>query len=184
MQCNDSGRSASTMQSRSSIEGAVTTLLLIVVCGLLANQAAARSEADDASYLSDVRVEMRDGVELSADIWLPKESGPHPAILLRTPYTKQAGFLSPDYLGKYFAAEGYAVVVQDVRGKGLSDGDYRDGHQEPNDGYDSIEWIATQDWSNGRVCMMGLSYLGWVQWLAVKAQPVAPELYRSHRRAR
>ena len=150
---------------------------LVVLDGVLRDylQSAASSTIGDepggVDLLSDVRVPMRDGVELSADIWMPQGSGPHSSILVRTPYTKQASFLAPDYLGEYFAARGYALVVQDVRGKGLSDGVFRDGHQEPEDGYDSIEWIAAQEWSNGRVCMMGLSYLGWVQWLAVKAQP-------------
>ena len=141
-----------------------------MVVGLISS-AMAQDNTEASATLVDARAAMRDGVELSADIWLPQGSDEHPAILVRTPYTKQAGFLKPSFLGQYFADRGYAVVVQDVRGKGLSDGVFRDMEQESADGYDSVEWVAAQPWSNGRVCMMGLSYLGSVQWMAAKALP-------------
>lgn len=121
-------------------------------------------------YESNLRIPLRDGVELSADLWRPPADIQYPTILVRTPYTKEA-ILGDLQIGEYFAHRGYAVVVQDVRGKGESGGEFADLPQESNDGYDTIEWIAEQEWSDGNVCMMGLSYLGVVQWLAAKAQP-------------
>ena len=116
---------------------------------------------------------MRDGIELSSDIWFPQEQGAHPAILVRTPYLKTMSFgdFNIPGLASYFARNGYVVVVQDTRGRGDSDGSFGFFFEDEKDGYDSIEWIAEQPWSNGRVCMMGVSYLGTVQWLAAKARP-------------
>ncbi|MEE4350184.1 MAG: CocE/NonD family hydrolase [Pacificimonas sp.] len=129
-----------------------------------ADQGAAAPAADEPVAL---RVPLRDGVELAADLWLPADQpGPFPSILVRTPYGKSHGFLARSELGKYYSERGYAVVLQDVRGKGESGGTFNDFSQEGADGFDTIEWIADQPWSNARVCMMGLSYLGTVQWLA------------------
>jgi len=111
---------------------------------------------------------MRDGVELSADIWLPKVKNKYPAILIRTPYVKargrQLGFV------KKLVSNGYVVVLQDVRGRGDSDGIFLTG-DEGEDGFDSIAWIATQPWSNGDICTMGGSYLAAVQWAAARNKP-------------
>ncbi len=71
----------------------------------------------------------------------------------------------------YFAERGYAVVMQDVRGRGDSDGDFDFFFQEGEDGYDTIEWMAAQPWSNGDVCTAGVSYLGTDQWLAAREHP-------------
>jgi putative CocE/NonD family hydrolase len=90
--------------------------------------------------------------------------------VIRTPYGKQ----NPLYTGPawYLARHGYAVVVQDVRGRGDSDGEfYPFFNNEGPDGYDTIEWVAGQPWSNGRVGMMGGSYAGWVQWCAAALRP-------------
>ena len=120
-----------------------------------------------------IAVPMRDGVQLSADIWMPSESGPHPAILVRTPYGKTNDFdgSNLESLGPTYARHGYVFVLQDVRGRGDSDGDFDFFFQEGRDGFDSVEWIAKQPWSNGRVGMLGLSYLGTVQWLAASTHP-------------
>lgn len=129
------------------------------------------SAAMPIRQLFDVRTAMRDGVELSADVWLPEAGGKYPVILLRTPYTKtmpEAKF--PDW-GAYFAARGYAFAVQDVRGRGDSDGKFNFFFQESSDGYDSVEALASQPWSNGRVCMIGVSYWGTTQWLAARERP-------------
>ncbi len=122
----------------------------------------------------DTRVPMRDGVELSADIRLPNDTDRHPALLIRTPYINS---LNPApsidimaALNRYVEA-GYALIYQDVRGRGDSDGEFDFYHNEAADGFDTIEWIARQPWSNGDVCMLGVSYLGAVQWLAAKEQP-------------
>src|SRR5688572_23385654 len=124
---------------------------------------------DAIKRMFDVRLPMRDGVELSADIWLPQEKGKHPLILMRTPYQK----VSPEFptLARFFAERGYAFAVQDVRGRGDSHGKFDYHFQEGDDGYDTVEWLAAQPWSNGRVCMMGPSYLGVAQWQAARRAP-------------
>jgi len=120
----------------------------------------------------DVRVPARDGIELSSDIWLPATKERYPTILIRTPYIKSLRRITPPNrdIANIFAKQGYAVVYQDVRGRGDSDGKFREGG-EGRDGYDTIEWIAKQSWSNGDVCMMGLSYLGMTQWTAAGEVP-------------
>src|SRR2546426_686979 len=118
-----------------------------------------------------VMMPMRDGVRLAADVWRPAAPGKYPVILIRLPYMKTAGFLNADRLGSYFATRGYAVVVQDVRGRGDSEGEFRFFFADAADGYDSIEWLAGQPWSDGRVGMMGVSYLASVQWLAARERP-------------
>jgi putative CocE/NonD family hydrolase len=117
---------------------------------------------------------MRDGVELSADIYLPPSGdGPWPAILQRTPYdnTLGAGIHSWPAIGAYYAARGYVLVSQDVRGRGDSDGAWEPFVNEGPDGYDTIEWVAAQPWCDGKVGFMGVSYGGWVQWAAAREQP-------------
>ena len=121
--------------------------------------------------LFDVRIPMRDGVETSADIWLPLEEGSYPVILMRTPYLKTRALLENPQFGRYFAGRGYVWAVQDVRGRGDSDGEYGFYAADRLDGYDTIEWLARQPWSNGKVGMMGVSYLGAVQWLAAREKP-------------
>lgn len=117
----------------------------------------------------DVRVPMRDGVELSTDVWLPDADGRFPAILIRSPYLKATMF--GRYGMEYFVRHGYAVVLQDTRGRGDSDGEFHFYFGEGEDGYDTIEWIAQQPWSNGDVGTSGGSYLGTVQWLAARERP-------------
>lgn len=117
----------------------------------------------------DARVAMRDGVELSADVYLPAAAGAYPAILERTPYDNA----NPDLVetAGFFASHGYAFVAQDVRGRGDSDGLFVPFEREAEDGYDTIEWIAEQPWCNGTVAMMGASYAAFVQWVAAREQP-------------
>ena len=117
----------------------------------------------------DVRVPMRDGTQLSADVYRPATPGHYPVVLLRTPYLKNGdGALAT---GQYFAQRGYALVWQDVRGRGDSDGAFVPYRNEGRDGYDTIEWCAAQPWSNGNVGTMGGSYLGRIQWLAALEHP-------------
>lgn len=118
----------------------------------------------------DVRINLRDGIALSANIWLPKGQGAWPAILLRTPYSNDPSEYERLNLQAY-VDEGYAVIYQLVRGVAPSEGAFGFFHCEGKDGYDSIEWIAAQDWCNGKVAMDGGSYLGTVQWLAAREQP-------------
>ncbi|HUZ55142.1 MAG TPA: CocE/NonD family hydrolase [Streptosporangiaceae bacterium] len=120
--------------------------------------------------LFDVQVPMADGVSLSTDVVLPAAgAGPWPAILIRTPYSK----VNDRILGwaDFFADYGYAVVAQDVRGRGDSDGVWEPWISEFGDGYDAVEWIAAQPWCTGKVGMLGGSYEGWVQWAAASRHP-------------
>jgi putative CocE/NonD family hydrolase len=112
---------------------------------------------------------MRDGVVLRADILRPEGAGPFPAILLRTPYGKESEWR--DSFAIRAARSGYVVVAQDVRGRYASDGVFRPYHQEGEDGYDTVEWVASLPYVNGRVGMAGLSYPGAVQWLAAMEKP-------------
>lgn len=114
---------------------------------------------------------MRDGVKLISDIWLPQEDGNYPVIMIRTPYGRSAAYMNYTGMGDYFARKGYVFMVQDVRGKGDSQGSFNFLFQEGQDGYDSIEWAANQSWSNGKVGMMGFSYMGADQWLAAREKP-------------
>ena len=117
----------------------------------------------------DVRVPMRDGVTLSADVYRPRGSARVPIILVRTPYDN--GTAPNVAAGKRWAERGYAYVIQDVRGRGESDGTFYPLVTEADDGYDTIEWLAKQPWSDGKVGMMGGSYLGWVQVYAAIRKP-------------
>jgi putative CocE/NonD family hydrolase len=144
-----------------------------LVCGLvlvIALSSPAYAE-QGIKRMFDVRSAMRDGVELSSDIWLPEDAEKHPLILLRTPYMRTDPRFQYPTLARFFVEHGYAVAVQDVRGRGDSDGHFGFFFQEANDGYDTVEWMAAQPWSNGRVCTMGLSYLGTVQWLMARTKP-------------
>ncbi|WIG57932.1 MAG: X-Pro dipeptidyl-peptidase-like [Ktedonobacterales bacterium] len=121
----------------------------------------------------DQRVPMRDGVTLSADVMFPAgapENGKrYPAIVLRTPYIKANPVTYAN--ARYFAERGYVYVMMDVRGRGDSDGVWKPYVHDGRDGYDAIEWVAAQDWSNGKVGTLGGSYLGRIQWLAALEQP-------------
>jgi putative CocE/NonD family hydrolase len=115
---------------------------------------------------------MRDGVRLSTDVYLPAREGQiapgtWPTILGRTSYDKEADWLWVKPVAKYFVPRGYAVVVQDLRGRHQSEGRGQYFHvvnsREGPDGYDTVEWIASQPWSNGRVGTVGTSHGAVVQ---------------------
>jgi putative CocE/NonD family hydrolase len=111
----------------------------------------------------DVPVEMRDGVSLMTDIYLPAGSGPFPVILTRLPYGTKTEFAFQPATGHFFAENGFAYVTQNVRGCFGSEGTfsaYIDGQEIP-DAYDTIDWIVSQEWSNGIVGVMGESYHGY-----------------------
>jgi putative CocE/NonD family hydrolase len=111
-----------------------------------------------------LRVPMRDGVTLSANVYLPDAPGQFPVILVRTPYDSG----QPNYsaAGAYWASHGYVYVIEDVRGRGGSDGEFYPLVDDALDGDDSINWCAKQTWSTGKIGMLGPSYLGWVQGYA------------------
>lgn len=116
----------------------------------------------------NVMVPMRDGLSLATDVYRPeRQSGPLPVLLMRTPYGKAIRA----HLAERHTAGGYVVAIQDVRGRGDSEGTFRPLFQEPEDGYDTIEWLARQPWCTGEVGTFGGSYEGWAQWAAAKAGP-------------
>ncbi len=109
----------------------------------------------------DVKVPMRDGVNLSTDIYLPPDGGPFPTLLVRTIYDNQADWCID--MAKRAVLQGYAVVMQDCRGRFDSDGEFSPYFQEPEDGYDTQEWIGAQEWCDGNIGMFGSSYIGYTQ---------------------
>jgi putative CocE/NonD family hydrolase len=119
------------------------------------------------------QIPMRDGVKLGVDLYLPAKNGKpldgkHPTLLCRTPYDKNLQAAE----GRWFASHGYAVVLNDVRGRFASEGRWRMLLDDPYDGYDMVEWIATQPWSSGKVGTFGTSYVGGTQHaLAIAAPP-------------
>jgi len=118
----------------------------------------------------NVPIMMRDGVTTYADVFRPSAEGRVPTLLQRTPYDKSAPANRTGTLDAIRAAShGFAVVVQDVRGRYTSEGDFYTFFNEINDGRDSIEWVASQSWSDGQVGMYGVSYVGATQWLAAKS---------------
>ena len=117
-------------------------------------------------------IEMRDGTVTRADVYRPKAAGRYPVILQRTPYDKSLGQASYYAMRPVRAvSRGYAVVIQDVRGRYASDGSFYPMTQEIKDGYDTVEWCASQSWSSGKVGMWGPSYVGATQWLAAASVP-------------
>jgi hypothetical protein len=138
-------------------------LLLTVACNTAPDPARAIREID-------VIVPMRDGVVLRSEVLRPGAPGPFPTLVYRTPYGAHDAI--DEYTTFNKAVErGYAVVVQDVRGRYRSDGEFRPYEHEGRDGYDTIEWAARQAWSDGNVGTFGLSYPGAVQWLAAVESP-------------
>ncbi len=116
----------------------------------------------------DVGAHMRDGVRLSANVFLPDGGGeagdgPWPTVLIRQPYGKDVTS-SMWARGKYWARKGYACVVQDVRGTYGSDGRWEPFRHEARDGWDTLDWVAAQSWCDGAIGMSGESYHGYTQW--------------------
>ena len=141
--------------------------LLIV---LVSSAQAVTSPQSNIVHDENVGVPMRDGVTLRADVLRPAGEGRFPTLVYRTPYGAHAALKEGTTFTRA-VARGYAVVVQDVRGRYASEGDFRPYENEGRDGYDTIEWAAKQPWSNGHVGTFGLSYPGAVQWLAAVENP-------------
>ena len=145
--------------------------------GLLISNAPAREPEFEVAARRDVMVPMRDGVRLATDVYLPAKTPPvktpavgdarWPTILDRRPYNKDGSKSS----ARYFAARGYAFVAQDTRGRYKSQGVWHMLTDDGRDGYDTIQWIATQPWSDGKVGMIGTSYIGGTQHAAAMEKP-------------
>ena len=152
-----------------------------------------KAGAQDIVVLKDVRVPMRDGVELAADVYHGTEEKPRPALVALSPYGKELQALaltmppqrrpSPMWDGCIEAgdiarvvAEDYAHVIGDLRGTGYSDGEHignynAGGVSLGQDAYDFIEWVAAQPWCDGNVGMIGISYFGSMQVIAAAERP-------------
>ena len=126
---------------------------------------------DDIRVEFDVPAPMRDGAVLRANVFHPAEAGTYPVILARTPYAKDFGSVSPFIDSVRMARAGYIVVLQDTRGRFRSDGEWAPMRHEGPDGYDSVEWAARLPGSNGKVGMIGPSYVGFTQWAAALQRP-------------
>jgi hypothetical protein len=119
------------------------------------------------TFERNVAAKMRDGVTLFADIYRPRADGRFPVLLQRTPYDKN----NEVDIGLEGAARGYVVIIQDVRGRYASEGEWYPFKHESDDGYDSVEWAAALPYSDGRVGMFGGSYVGATQMLTAIAHP-------------
>jgi putative CocE/NonD family hydrolase len=124
---------------------------------------------NEIRILSHQAVPMSDGVTLFADIYLPVAEGKYPTIVVRTPYGVQRDGMHETMIK--FAQHGYAVVLQDVRGRYESEGIWDPFRDEAKDGAETIEWAAAQPFSNGKVGTQGGSYLGHNQWAAASQKP-------------
>jgi uncharacterized protein len=118
-----------------------------------------------------VRARMRDGVELVSDHYYPADPGPCPTLLMRQPYGRDIASTVVYAHPVWFARHGYNVVIQDVRGRGDSEGDFYPFRHEGTDGADTIAWLRKRPECNGRVGMYGFSYQGATQLLAAAEQP-------------
>ena len=129
-------------------------------------------EISSVKFEQNVPVELRDGTKTYADVFRPDTAGRFPALLQRTPYDKSGPFsrsMSIDAMRAVLG--GYAVAIQDVRGRYTSEGDFEPFQNEIEDGYDSVEWLASQPWCDGKVGTFGGSYVGATQWLAASSVP-------------
>ena len=150
------------------------------VCLLLLTSSSFAADQYEVVIQRAVETKMRDGVILRADIYRPKAEGKFPVLLQRTPYNKEG-----DDFGFRGAAHGYVVIIQDVRGRYSSEGEWYPFLNESNDGYDTVEWAAQLPYSNGKVGMFGGSYVGATQMLAAIAHPphlagICPEVTASN----
>lgn len=129
-----------------------------VISSSLLNESCNQNKAEPG--YQEVNIPMSDGVLLSTDIYIPKHPKQYPVVLVRTPYSKNA----EKWMGKAFGLFGIAVVVQDVRGKYKSEGEFYPFVNERADGLQTLRWIQEQPWSNGVVAGWGGSYSGITQW--------------------
>jgi putative CocE/NonD family hydrolase len=148
-------------------------LLVLLLFSLLFSQAQVTAAEDhktnkEIELIWGVRIPMRDGVKLNATVYKPKKMEvPLPVIFTLTPY------ISDSYHERayYFSQNQYVFVLVDARGRGSSEGSFNPFMQEAKDGYDVVEWLAQQSWSNGKVTMWGGSYAGYNQWATLKEFP-------------
>jgi putative CocE/NonD family hydrolase len=146
-----------------------TFCLLVVIVALLSSRYGRSQVAPEILVERNVAMTTRDGVTLRANIYSPAGDARSklPVLLQRTPYDKGHG----EDFGRRAASRGFLVVIQDVRGRYGSDGEWYPFKYEGNDGYDTVEWAAGLPRSNGKVGMFGGSYVGATQMLAAVSHP-------------
>jgi putative CocE/NonD family hydrolase len=119
-----------------------------------------------------IKQEMRDGVKLSADIYRPDAKGRFPVLLTRSPYMTVEGFQKRSAeQARFYAKNGYVFVTQDCRGKNDSEGTFHPFFDDATDGFDTLNWCAKQEWSNGELGTIGASYQAWNQWATATLNP-------------
>jgi len=135
----------------------------------------------DVAVTHGLVVPMRDGTDLRLDLLRPRTDGPHPVVLIRTPYdkvvqrelpegTKRGLPYDHDFMHS-LVRRGYILAIQDVRGRFNSDGYWHPYVHEQDDGHDTVEWIVRQPWCDGNIGMVGRSYVGFTQWAAAVTTP-------------
>ncbi|HKE15462.1 MAG TPA: CocE/NonD family hydrolase, partial [Kofleriaceae bacterium] len=161
------GRTVGAMQRRHTSLTSLASRVSLASLALLAVPSGAQGRAERREI--GVRIPMRDGVSLAANLFRPDGSGHFPVIVEATPYGREeAGRYQR---GRLLASRGYAYVVYDCRGRHDSGGEFRPFARDGADGRDVIEWAAAQPWSNGRVGMLGASYGGAAAWLTAVERP-------------
>ncbi len=150
------------------------TILVVLTVGGVPALAMPPDQATDWTSDKEIFVPMRDGVKLSTDVMLPKGvKQPLGTVLVRTPYDKD--IIDWGYFGRWFEIflkQGYALVLQNERGRHFSEGDYKHYLEgAATDGYDTVEWITKQPWSNGKVGTFGCSSSGEQQWPMANSHP-------------
>lgn len=147
----------------------LTVVVFLAVLGLSVAPAQEKAAAPGVTTELGVRIPMRDGITLAANIFRPDKPGKFPVIVLRSPYGRNTP--NQSNLGRFFAGNDYVYIVEDSRGRGDSEGTFHAMHDEAEDGYDTIEWAAAQPWSNGTVGTLGGSYTGENRWMAATSRP-------------
>ena len=139
------------------------------------------ADDQDVDLRWGVRIPLRDGVELAATVYRPaSQKEPLPVVFTLTPYIGD----SYHPRAMYFARHGYVYALVDARGRGSSGGSFDPFAQESRDGYDIVEWLARQPWSNGKMAMWGGSYAGHDQWATARGAAAAHLLHHRARRRR
>ena len=156
---------------KSAIYQSRISALLVFALSLLLVAPLFAAETYPVKVERDIAIKMRDGVTLRGDIFRPGVEGKFPVLLQRTPYRRAVAWGYNIDFAQRAASRGYVVFLQDVRGRYTSDGDWYPFLHETEDGYDTIEWIASQPYSNGKVGMFGGSYVGATQLLAAIGHP-------------
>lgn len=143
-----------------------SALFYLVIIGALSVGAATPIANPGIAIKKDIPLVLSDGIKLYADIYLPAPEGKYPVILIRTPYNKE----DLKAIGESFASAKYAVLIQDVRGQGKSEGQFFPFTAERGDGLATLDWIELQPWSNGKVGIWGISYLSYNGFVLLPSQ--------------